>query len=201
MIFDNPISSDKKFLEENYTKAIKFFYECRWYMVFALGLFSLSFLVGFIFPIFFRGEIFSMLGDLVAQIEGKGGLELAGFIFMNNMKVSLLAIVLGITFGIFPVIATVFNGYLIGFVSRESATTEGIGILWRLFPHGIFEIPAIIFSIGIGMKIGADLISRKKNRRSLKENYREGFRLYFFIVFPLLLVAGIIEGLLIWYLL
>ncbi|MCH7850866.1 MAG: stage II sporulation protein M [Nanoarchaeota archaeon] len=188
-----------KLLEKNYFKVFDFFYECKWYMVFAFGLFSLFFLIGFTFPIFFRAEIFSMLQEMVSQIESKGAFELAGFIFLNNMKVSLLAILLGIGFGIFPFIISVFNGYLIGFVSRESVGMDGIGILWRLLPHGIFELPAVIFSIGIGMKIGVELFNRKNNREKLRKNYREALRFYFFVIFPLLLIAGIIEGLLIWY--
>ena len=197
---DWSINSDKKFLEDNYKKSFEYFYEIRWHIVFALGLFSLSYLVGFVFPYFYRAEIFAMLGELVGQIEGKGSLELAGFIFLNNMKVSLLAILLGIGIALFPIIATVTNGYLIGFVSREAAVAEGLVVLWRLFPHGIFEIPAVLFSIGIGIKIGSDMITRKGDFMSrLKRNYREGLRLYVFFIFPLLLLAGIIEGLLIFF--
>ena len=50
----------------------------------------------------------------------------------------------------------------------------------------------MIFSIGIGIKIGRDLF-KKDNK--LKYNFREALRFFVFVVFPLLLIAGIVEGL------
>ena len=64
-----------------------------------------------------------------------------------------------------------------------------------LVPHGIFELPAILFSIGIGFKIGIDLFSRKKG--NLKYNLREALRFFIYIILPLLIIAAIIEGALI----
>lgn len=170
--------------------------ECQWYVVFALGIFALMFLIGFIFPIFFRNEIFSFIAEMIEMLKDKSTAELIRFIFLNNLKASFMAIVLGILFGIVPIMMGVVNGYLVGFVAREVVAQEGLLVLWRLFPHGIFELPAIIFSIGIGIKIGASMFG-KDIRKKLKYNFREGLRFFVFVVFPLLLVAGIIEGILI----
>ena len=68
----------------------------------------------------------------------------------------------------------------------------------NLIPHGIFELPAILFSIGIGTKIGADLINSNNKKRILKKNCIESLRFFVFVIFPLILIAGIIEGFLIW---
>ncbi len=184
----------KGFFETNYLKCWKFFGECRWHIVFALATFALLFLVGFIFPIFFREEIFDFIVKITAMIEGKTILELVGMIFFNNLKASFFAMAFGIGFGIFPLMIGVINGYLLGFVAREAVVRGGILVMWRLFPHGIFELPAILLSIGIGLKIGTDLF-RKNNK--LGYNLREGLRFFVFVIFPLLLVAGIIEGILI----
>ena len=184
----------KKFFRKNSLKSWKFFNECRWYIVFAMAIFALFFIIGFTFPVFFREEIFEFIAKMSAMIEGKTTLELAGMIFLNNLKASFFAMVFGIGFGIFPLVAGITNGYLIGFVAREAVTRGGILVMWRLFPHGIFELPAIIFSIGIGLKLGVDLF-RKDIK--LKYNLREGLRLFLFVIFPLLLIAGIIEGILI----
>jgi len=35
-----------------------------------------------------------------------------------------------------------------------SVGIEGYGILWRLVPHGIFELPAVFISLGLGIKLG-----------------------------------------------
>jgi len=186
----------RNFFVEQYSKCWKFFEESRWHIVFALSIFCLTFLIGFIYPQFFRAEIFSFIEELMAMLEGKGTIELIGIIFFNNFKASLFAIILGIGIGIFPLVTTIVNGYLLGFVSREAVSVGGISVLWQLAPHGIFELPAVIFSIGIGLKIGGDMFSGEVGKK-LKHNFVEGLRFFGLVVFPLLLVAGIIEGLLI----
>ena len=189
----------KNFLIDNYSKCWKFLIECRWYNVFVTGIFSLLFLIGFTFPVFFRAEIIVFVEELIELVEGKGLIETFFFIFFNNLKATFFAIILGVSFGILPLFVAITNGYLIGFVSREVAMIEGISALWRLFPHGIFELPAVIFSIGIGIKIGVDLLIVKKNKKErLKINYIEGLRFFLFVVIPLLLLAGIIEATFIW---
>ncbi|MFH1238213.1 MAG: stage II sporulation protein M [archaeon] len=184
----------KKFLVKNYLKCWEFLKECHWYIVFALGFFSLLFIIGFTFPIFFREEIFSFIAEMSKVIEGKNVFELVRFIFLNNLKASFLAIALGIGFGIIPLTIGIVNGYLLGFVARLAVARGGILIMWKLFPHGIFELPAILFSIGIGLKIGIDLFRKDNN---LKHNFREGLRFFILVIIPLLLIAGIIEGILI----
>jgi stage II sporulation protein M len=186
----------QNFFVRHYSACWDFFKESRWHIVFALGVFALMFIIGFAYPVFFRAEIFSFIEELITMLEGKSTIELIGFIFFNNLKASFMAIVLGIVVGIFPLVTSVVNGYLLGFVSREAASVGGISVLWQLAPHGIFELPAIIFSIGIGLKIGADMFSGAVGKK-LKHNFREGFRFFVFVVLPLLFVAGIIEGLLI----
>jgi len=205
----------RNFFIENYKKCWKFFLECRWYFVFAFGIFALTFLIGFAFPIFFREEIFRFIEMLMLEIGGKGVLELIGFIFLNNVWASFMAFVLGIGFGILPLVTCIANGYLLGFVARETVMVDGILTMWRILPHGVFELPAIIFSIGMGLKLGWSVVggtltnlkqksvgadsrwSVMKDKRSIGYVFREGFRFFVFVVLPLLVVAGVIEGILI----
>lgn len=195
------MKSVKGFFVENYLKCWKFGNECRWFFVFASGLFALTFLIGFAFPIFFRTEIFELIRTLMLELEGKSVIELVGFIFLNNLKASFMAMVLGIFLGVFPIVICVVNGYLLGFVAREAVMMDGILTMWRVLPHGIFELPAIIFSIGMGLRFGMSVIGGRwsvgKDKGSVGYVFREGLRFFVFIVFPLLIVAGIIEGLLI----
>lgn len=184
----------QSFLRENYSRCWKFFAESRWCIVLSLGVFFSFFLIGFTLPIFFRAEIFEFMANLSKSIEGMNTLEIIGFILFNNIKASFFALLFGIGLGIFPLLAGVANGYLVGFVAREAAEVEGIFVLLRLLPHGIFELPAIFFSMGMGMKVGFSLLRRKKN---FKKNLKESLRFFVFVILPLLIVAGIIEGILI----
>jgi len=40
--------------------------------------------------------------------------------------------------------------------------TDGFLSLWRLLPHGIFELPAVFISLGMGLKIGMFIFQKKK---------------------------------------
>jgi len=184
------------FFADNYSRCWDFLTESRWHVVFSLGIFSLFFLIGFMFPIFFRQEIADMIAGIILSLEGLNTYEITGFILLNNIKASFFAMVFGIGFGIFPLITGIFNGYILGFVARFAVEQNGIFTLWKLVPHGIFELPAIILSIGIGMKIGVDLF-RGKWKGLLKYNLGEGLRFFVFVILPLLIVAGIIEGILV----
>jgi len=184
----------KSFFSRNYLECRRFFYESRRSIVLALWIFVLFFVIGFAFPIFFREEIFGFVARMLAALEGKSAMELISFILLNNLKASFMAIVTGVGIGIFPLAIGIMNGYLLGFISREAVARGGFFVLWRLLPHGIFELPAIILSIGIGLKIGGDLLRRKGK---LEYNLREGMRFFVFVVLPLLLVAAIVEGILI----
>ena len=67
----------------------------------------------------------------------------------------------GVLLGIFPLMSVIANGYLLGFVVAASVRSQGILILWRLFPHGIFEIPALFLSLGLGLKMGTFIFQKK----------------------------------------
>ena len=89
------------------------------------------------------------------------------------------------------------NGYVLGFVAYLVVNSDGILVLWRLFPHGIFELPAIFISLGLGLKVGT-FIFQKKKFESLKKYSLNSLRVFLFIVLPLLIIASIIEGSLIY---
>jgi len=193
---------------ENYKKCYDFFVECRWFFVGAFGLFALTFLIGFAFPIFFREEILDMLRLLILELDGFGTLKLIWFIFLNNLQASFFAMMFGIFLGLFPLLVCVLNGYLLGFVAHEAVAAEGILMMWRILPHGIFELPAVIFSIGIGLRLGLQVIGRGIGKLrgdaahvgasgDVGYVFVEGLRFFVFVVIPLLVLAGIIEGILI----
>tara|TARA_Y100000310_G_C20565942_1_gene755492 strand:- start:254 stop:844 length:591 start_codon:yes stop_codon:yes gene_type:complete len=185
------------FFAKNYNACWEFLIESKWYVVFSLGVFCAFIIIGFAFPIFFQEEIFKFMRELLLQIEGYNVFQLTSFIFWNNLRSGFFALVLGILLGVFPIAAAVVNGYLLGFVSRFAVNESGnLFILWRLLPHGIFEIPAIILSIGFGLKLGIE-IWKKDSWKILKRNLKEAMRFFVFVILPLFLIAGIIEGILI----
>tara|TARA_Y100000310_G_scaffold294387_1_gene324816 strand:- start:2 stop:730 length:729 start_codon:yes stop_codon:yes gene_type:complete len=152
-------SDNKWSIHEMFFGSLKFIKQNLSYIYFIFSLFLLFMLVGFLFPSFFEEQIIEMIKGIIEKTEGLNAIELAGFIFMNNTLSGFFAVILGILFGIFPLITIIINGYVIGFVMNAAVAEEGVLILWRLIPHGIFEIPAIMISAGLGLKIGFSLIS------------------------------------------
>jgi len=142
-------------------------------------------------------QLLDYFKDLVKMTEGYGSIKMVLFIFFNNLKASFFGMVLGIFFGVIPLFYLLANGFVLGFASRFAVAQEGIFSLWRLLPHGIFELPAVFISLGLGLKIGSSLFEKKDKKKKLKGYFLESLKVFALIVLLLLLIAAIIEGLLI----
>ncbi len=186
----------KNFLVDNYAKCWDYIKSSGKFIWIIVGIFFAFALAGFFVPV--SSQIHDLLvkyiKEIASQIAGLSPAGLITFIFFNNAKSSLFGWVFGILLGIFPVFVSVFNGYLLGFVSRLSVDQDGIFVLWKLLPHGIFELPAVFISLGMGMKLGNVLL---KNKDEVKENFINALRVFISVVIPLLAIAAIIEGTLI----
>jgi stage II sporulation protein M len=139
-----------------------------------------------------------MVEDLTQSLESLGSLPPAVLfvvIFLNNAIKSLLAIVLGIAIGIFPVIFLCFNGFIIGaVVSVLQSRISNILIIAGLAPHGIIEIPAIVLAAALGLKVGFESIRYLVNRRSnVKVQLRQSLVIYAKWILIMLFIAALIE--------
>ncbi len=187
------VQSPGKILKKQFLESIETIRHSKKCIYFGLGIFVLATLIGYFFPIFFANEILEIIEELINSLQGLSTFQIIMKIFVNNTLVSLLTILFGIVVGIFPLWTSIQNGYIIGFVMKLAVIEEGFGVLWRLVPHGIFELPAIFISIGLGLRLGEKVIKQHHPIRFLKE----AIRVFVFVVLPLLVVAALIEGLLI----
>ncbi len=191
-------SKNKFLLKECYKKSWTYIKESKNFIYFAIGIFLIFVLIGFfVSPSQEISDIIlNYIQEILAQTEGLSAFGLIRFIFLNNLQSSFSGMIFGFLFGIFPFIAALFNGYVIGFVSELSVESAGFSSLLNLLPHGIFELPAIFISLGLGLKFGTFWF--KKNRfECFKKYLLESLRVFVFIVIPLLIIAAVIEGLLI----
>jgi len=182
-------------IKEQYKKSFEFLKESKIFVFSVIILFFVFVLIGFFVsaPESVAEQIRKFIEELLKQTEGMSATELIGFIISNNLQTSFFGMIFGVILGIFPLLLAMSNGYLLGFVSKLSVQTDGFLSLWRLLPHGIFELPAVFISLGLGMKIGS-FIFQKKKLKSFKKYFLNSLRVFFFIVIPLLIIAGIIEG-------
>jgi stage II sporulation protein M len=182
-------------LKEQYSLSWKFIKESKNFIFLALGIFFAFAIIGFFIPApdFISKIVSDYVKEIVKETSGLSLPQLISFIFFNNTKSSFFGLALGTFFGVFPMIFSIFNGYLLGFVAAESVKVNGIIILWKLLPHGIFELPAVFVSLGLGIKLGFRILDKK----NLKRNFIESSRVFLLVIIPLLLIAAVIEGLLI----
>jgi stage II sporulation protein M len=184
------------FFYDNFKRSLKTLNSTKKYFLIAVILFFGSTIAGIIFPDLFTDKINNLIKDLVSQTDGLGPFELTGFIISNNIKSAFVGLLFGIFFGIAPVFIAIINGYVLGYVIIKVASKTSFLIVWKLVPHGIFEIPAILISLGIGIRLGMFLfVYRGKDygKEFLKWIF-DSIRVFIFIVIPLLVIAGMIEG-------
>jgi len=176
-------------------KAFDYIKKGRNYIYFIIGVFAIGALIGFFFPDGFRffDETLKLLAE---KVKDMGALELIRFIFINNATSALFGLVFGFLLGFLPFFSALLNGLVLGYVLNGVQEKAGYGEFWKILPHGIFELPAIFISLGLGLRLGM-LIFSKNRKETLKSALWSSIKVYLLIVIPLLVAAAIIEGLLI----
>ena len=193
----------KKFnLKEEYKESWSYIIESKKFIYFIVSLFFIFTLIGFFIPApeSVSEQIFKFIKELLEKTEGMSQGELVRFIFFNNLQSSFFGMIFGILLGIFPFFAAVANGYLLGFVASITVENGGFITLWRVLPHGIFELPAIFISLGLGLRMGLIIFQKGSflhKFESLRRYFWNSLKVFLFIVLPLLITAAIIEGTLI----
>lgn len=117
-------------------------------------------------------------------------------IFKNNVDAMLIVVAMGIFAGLFSLTFLLTNGFLIGmiafiFTSQSSWLVFASGIL----PHGVIEIPCMLFSAAIGFRIGKTATQKlfRKNV-SLTREVALGIKFAITAIVPLLFLAALIEA-------
>ncbi len=185
-------------LKKEYQKSWNYLKDSKKFIWIILWIFIVSALIGFFIsaPEFISKQIADFIKEILLKTENMSQSRLISFIFLNNIQSSFFGMVFGIFLGIFPVISAIANGYLLGFVANFAIQEDGIFSLWRIFPHGIFELPAVFISFALGLRLGASIFSKKKFIK-FNENFISSLKVFVLIIIPLLILAAIIEGTLI----
>ena len=100
-------------------------------------------------------------GERVKSEESKAGdtadfaPEFAAFLMTNNIRVSIHALILGVSWGIGTVLVLFYNGVILGCVALDYILDgHVVFMLGWLLPHGSIEIPCILIAGQAGLMLG-----------------------------------------------
>jgi len=194
-------------MKEENLSVREYLYSIRFYVLLVSVVFVGSIIIGyagFLNHIPILSDIFGMQKEQLQQlIEGieksrqlyplwMVALRTFARIFFQNSFSSFLNTIFGLLIGIFPLFNIFFNGGFVGWYTQGQNPTVFLAIV----PHGLFELPAFLFSAAIGLRLGREVLKRKGDR-DLKKELRNGLRVFLILVLPLLLIAALIESALI----
>ena len=133
------------------------------------------------------------IGSKIGWILGLSPPMMMGFIFLNNLFASTIAMLLGIGFGIVPALVAVLNGVVLGVIGYHAIETIGVMYLVAaILPHGIIELPTVLICIGVGFRLGHLLLLTLLGRAvDLGGEVRFALRLLRWVVLFLFLAAVI----------
>ncbi len=146
----------------------------------------------------------------LAAGAGASPIRTWGLIFVHNIIAAGTFLVTGFLFGVIPVITLWYNGVLMGYVTVLGAHRLHVPD-WKLFsyallPHGLLELPALIWASALGVQIGFSLLygmgqflrglgtdgaETLRGRTHLSDQFRRVLRHAPIIVGMLFLAAGI----------
>ncbi len=162
------------------------------------AIFIISVITGLLIPLKDLGlpeNYLEMFKNSFGWIKTLSPVSIMLVIFLNNAVKSLFAIVLGAGFGIIPIIFVGGNGIILGLIANEVSKQQGIiFVLAALAPHGIIEVPMILISAGLGLRLGFFMyLSLRGEKKDMRAELAGSLRLYMRLIMPLLFVSAMIE--------
>jgi stage II sporulation protein M len=182
----------------NLNKELEYLKLSRKYILIMAGIFILSVIAGLLASLNdlgLSGNYLDMLKNSFGWIKDLTPVGIMLVIFLNNALKSLLAIVLGAGFGIIPVIFVAGNGVLLGLVANQISSEKGVlFVLAAILPHGIIEIPMVLISSGLGLRLGYLMYSSIMGKETdMRSELAQSIRIYMRIIMPLLFVSAVVE--------
>jgi uncharacterized membrane protein SpoIIM required for sporulation len=122
--------------------------------------------------------------------------EISSFIMTNNIRVTIMAVALGITAGLGTGLVLISNGLMIGGLAGVASNVHADLLFWAvILPHGVLELTAISIAGGAGLLLARALYAPGDLTRSdaLKLAGNEAAQLLIGVAM-LLVIAGLLEG-------
>ncbi len=179
-------------------KEIEYLYSLKKYILTVFIVFIFSMIIGLVVSAKNPGLSETYLNnfeDSFSWIKTLNPLLIMFIIFLNNAIKSLFALVLGIGFGIVPILFVTGNGVILSILADVVSKQHSVlFVVAATLPHGIIEVPMVLISSGIGLRLGHVMyLSLKGGQNDIRGELKSGIRFYMRVIVPLLFVASIIE--------
>jgi stage II sporulation protein M len=136
-----------------------------------------------------------MVESLFQEFSGVRGISFTLQLFFHNILASVISLA-GIVFSIFPLCSALINGAIIGHIATLLEDLSGLStvqFVLLILPHGVFEIPAFLISMSLGTRLGTWPF-RKNKIEFLEDTFKDYLIIFYKFIFPMLLMAAIIES-------
>lgn len=120
----------------------------------------------------------------------------SSFIMTNNIRVTIMAVALGVTAGVGTGAVLISNGLMIGGLAGAATNSNVDFLFWSvILPHGVLELSAICIAGGAGLLIARAIYAPGDlTRRDALQLAGNEAALLLAGVAVMLVVAGLIEG-------
>ena len=146
----------------------------------------------------------TVLQSFMDQIAESGVIDDAGEIsvfalLMNNWRAMLVSALYGLVpFLFLPLISLLTNGLMVGvmFGIYQANGMSLLTLLAGLLPHGIFELPALVFSIACGVRLCKNmclLVTNSPQKAPFRILAEDLLRVLVLVIAPLTVAAAFVE--------
>ncbi|MGA9141220.1 MAG: stage II sporulation protein M [Methanocella sp.] len=117
-------------------------------------------------------------------------------IIVSNVINCFVTMVLGTLLGIIPLVSTVTGGMAMGWFAGIAMQKSCLCyIMAGGLPRGLFEIPAMLLSSAIGLKLGYSLVMSLAGKKGLIDDIKKSVRAFVFWILPGIFIAALLETL------
>ncbi len=165
--------------------------------------FAVLAILGFVLGCIFEDLATQFVSTFTANLSGSGVMNEDGTIRLlplltNNIRAAVFTILYGfVPFVFLPALSLGINALLIGFFAAFYLT-NGLSMLYffaAIIPHGIFEFPAMVLSIALGLSLCRTINDyiRHNTSGAVKECIIDILRVLCLRTIPLFVIASLVE--------
>jgi stage II sporulation protein M len=179
-------------IKDKYQEVLEELRARKSFIFISVGLFVFSMIYGLVTPYFdqYGKNMMKNISDIV--VMDKRLLSIIVSILWKNIFACFMGLFLGVFFTLVPIFSLLINGILFGVYLPDLSESFFMTIL----PHGIFELPAYFISMGYGVWLGL-WPWQSQRLHNIVFRSKRSVLIFINVVFPLLIIAAIIEGVLI----